>query len=149
MSPETQNIHCGIVGFGFIGPQHAEAMRRLGFVEVAAVCSDEPDILRCKAAQLRIPKVYDRYEDLLADPDIDVVDVVTPTHLHHTVAMAALRAGKRVIVDKPLALSSRQARELADTARERGLVNAVTFNYRYHPLVQQARVLVARGDIGP
>jgi predicted dehydrogenase len=149
MTPEIRNIRCGIVGFGFIGPQHAEAMRRLGFVEVAAVCSDQPDTLRRKAAQLRIPKVYARYEDLLADPAIDVVDVVTPTHLHHTVALAALRAGKHVIVDKPLALSSRQARELADTARERALVNAVTFNYRYHPLVQQARILVRGGEIGP
>jgi len=148
MTTSTREIRCGIVGFGFIGPQHAEAMRRLGFVNVAAICSDEPDVLRAKARQLSIPKVYDRYEDLIADDEIDVVDVVTPTWLHAPVAMAALRAGKHVIVDKPLALSAAQARELVDAAREAKVVNAVTFNYRYHPLVQHARVLISNGGLG-
>jgi predicted dehydrogenase len=123
-------------------------MRRLGFVDVAAVCSDEPEVTRRKAEQLGIPKVYERYEDLIADSDIDVVDIATPTFLHYPVAMAALRHGKHVIVDKPLALSTAQARELTAAARAAGVVNAMTFNYRYNPLVQHARVLVGRGDLG-
>ncbi len=148
MSGRARNIRCGIVGFGFIGPHHADAMRRLGFVDVAAVCSDEPEVARRKAEQLGIPKVYEHYEDLIADDDIDVVDIVTPTYLHYPIAMAALRRHKHVIVDKPLALSSAQARDLVNAAREAGVVNAVTFNYRYYPLVQHARVLVGKGELG-
>ncbi len=141
-------IRCGIIGFGFIGPQHAEAMRRLAFVDVAAVCSAEPEATRQKAAMLGIPKVYDNYEDLLDDPSIEVVDIVTPTRLHHPMALAAIARGKHVIVDKPLALSLDQAREMRDAAHAAGVVNAVTFNYRYHPLVQQARFMVRNGDAG-
>jgi predicted dehydrogenase len=148
MRADVRNVRCGLVGFGFIGPHHAEAMRRLGFVDVVAVCSDEPGTTRQKAAALRIPKFYDRYEELIADPEIDVVDIVTPTHLHDAVAMAALARRKHVIVDKPLALSTAQAKQLVESAREAGVVNAVTFNYRYHPLVQQARVMVSRGELG-
>ena len=141
-------IRCGIVGFGFMGPQHAEAIKRLGFVDVAAVCSTTPEVAREKAARLGISKVYANYEDLLDDPDIDVVDIVTPTRLHHPIAMAALSRGKHLIVDKPLASNLEQARQMLDAAAAAGIVHAVTFNYRYHPLVQQARIMVERGDLG-
>ncbi len=141
-------VRCGIVGFGFIGPQHAEAMRRLGFVDIAAVCSAEPDVAREKAARLGIPKVCENYEELLDDPSIEVIDIVTPTRMHHPIAMAAISRGKHVIVEKPMALGIDQAREMQDAAHVAGLVNAVTFNYRYHPMVQQARIMVARGDVG-
>lgn len=142
-------VRCGIVGFGFIGPQHAEAMKRLGFVDVAAVCSAEPEVSRAKAQRLGIPTVYEKYEDLLADPSIEAVDIVTPTRLHHPIAMAAIACGKHVIVDKPMALNVGQAREMLNAARAAGVVNAITFNYRYFPLVQQARIMVQRGDTGP
>jgi predicted dehydrogenase len=122
-------------------------MRRLGFVEVAAVCSNEP-ATREKAARLHIPRFYDNYEDLIADPEIDVVDIATPTYLHHPIAMAAMSRGKHVIVDKPLATTSTLAAEMVDAARAAGVVNAVTFNYRYNPMVQQARLMVAKGEIG-
>jgi predicted dehydrogenase len=141
-------IRCGIVGFGFMGPQHAEAIKRLGFVDVAAVCSTTPEVAREKAARLGISKVYANYEELVDDPEIDVVDIVTPTRLHHPIAMAALSRGKHLIVDKPLASNLEQARQMLDTASAAGIVHAVTFNYRYHPLVQQARIMVERGDLG-
>ncbi len=99
-----RSVRCGIVGFGFIGPQHAEAMRRLGFVDTAAVCSAEPEMARERASRLGIPKVYERYEDLLDDPTIEVIDIVTPTRMHHPIAMAAIARGKHVIVEKPMAL---------------------------------------------
>jgi predicted dehydrogenase len=144
----SRAVRCGIVGFGFMGPQHAEAMQRLGFVDVAAVCSTTPELAREKASRLGISKIYANYEDLLDDRDIEVIDIVTPTRLHHPIAMAALSRGKHVIVDKPLALNLEQAREMWDAARAAGVVHAVTFNYRYHPLVQQARVMVERGEVG-
>jgi predicted dehydrogenase len=142
-------VRCGIVGFGFIGPQHAEAMRRLGYVEVAAICSADPVKARQAATALGIPKVFDRYEDLLEDPSIEVIDIVTPTRMHHPIALAAIARGKHVIVEKPLALSLHQAKELRDAALAAGVVNAVTFNYRHHPMVQQARFMVKNGEVGP
>ncbi len=143
-----RSVRCGIVGFGFIGPQHAEAMRRLGYVEIAAVCSPNPEAAREKASRLGIPRVYERYQDLLDNPGIEVVDIVTPTRMHHPLALAAIARGKHVIVEKPLALSLNQARELRDAANAAGVVHAVTFNYRYHPMVQQARSMVMHGEVG-
>jgi predicted dehydrogenase len=142
-------IRCGLVGFGFVGPQHAEAMKRLGFVEVAAVCSAGSEDSREKAARLGIPRFYEKYQDLLDDDGIDVIDIVTPTRMHHPIAMAAIARGKHVIVDKPLALTLEQARELHNAARAARVVHAVTFNYRYYPMVQQARIMVAQGELGP
>ena len=143
-----KTIRCGIVGAGFIGPHHVEAMRRLGFVEVVALCGSNRATAQQKAAQLYIPKVYDDYEAFLADPDIEVVDITVPTHLHFSMALAALKAKRHVIVDKPLALNAAEAKQLVQAARRARVVNAVTFNYRGHPLVQQMRVRVGRGDVG-
>jgi predicted dehydrogenase len=142
-------IRCGIIGFGFAGAQHAEAMRRLGSVEIAAVCAGDVDRAREKARAWNIPVVYPTYQELLNDKSIEVVDIVTPTYLHHPIALAALREGKHVIVEKPLATKALEAHEMLEVARSSGLVHAVTFNYRFNPLVEQARVMVARGELGP
>ena len=123
-------------------------MRRLGFVDVAGVCTVDLEETRAKAAQYGIPRTFESFEQMVADPDIDVIDVVTPTYLHHPVAKAAIAAGKPVIIDKPLALTSAQAKDLMESAAEAGVVNALTFNYRFNPMVQQARLMIARGEIG-
>lgn len=141
-------LRYGIVGVGFVGPHHVEAVRRLGFVEIAAVADANLEIARRKAELLHVPKAYGSYQELVADPTIDVVDIATPTWLHHPAAMAVIGKGKHVIVDKPLAVTSAQAREMRDAARAARVVNAVTFNYRYHPVVQHARAMIARGEIG-
>src|ERR1700690_1431708 len=101
-----QLLRCGIVGFGFIGPHHADAIRRLGFVEVAAICTRGAADAERKAAEYHIPKAYSSYEALLEDPAIEVVDIATPTRLHCEIALAAITRGKHVIVDKPLALNA-------------------------------------------
>jgi predicted dehydrogenase len=141
-------IRCGIVGFGFVGPHHLDAMRRLGFVEVTAVCTQHAEQAAEKAKQFHVPKAYGDYRELLADPEIDVVDIVTPTCMHHPIALAALSSGKHVIVDKPMALNAAQAREMSLAAERAGAVAAVTFNIRYNPVVQQARFMVQSGELG-
>jgi predicted dehydrogenase len=123
-------------------------MRRLGNVDVVAVASPHPERIRSKADRLGMTKLYSNFEELLDDPEIDVVDIATPTYLHHPMAMQAIARRKHVIVDKPLAMNAVEAEQLVKAAGDAGVVNAVTFNYRYNPLVQQARVMVARGDIG-
>src|SRR5262249_53801360 len=143
-----KKIRAGLIGAGFVGPLHVEAARRLGYVEFIAVASSTKESASRKADRLTIDRAYAGYEELLADDDAQVVHVCTPNYLHRPVVKAAIRAGKHVICDKPLAMTAAEAKELRDDAQSRGVVNAVTFNYRFNPLVQQARSTVAKGGIG-
>lgn len=144
-----RRLGMGLVGPGFIATHHIDAVRRLGYVDVVALASDNVASARVKADDLSIPKVYGDFNELLADPDIHVVHNTTPSFMHHPINLAAIRAGKHIISDKPLALTPEQCLELRDAAAEAGVVNAVTFNYRGNPLVQQARAMVAADEIGP
>lgn len=141
-----QRIQAGIIGTGFIGPAHIEALRRLGNVEVAAVAERGQDLAERKAKELSIPKAYGDYHALLADPDIQVVHNCTPNHLHFEVNRDILAAGKHVVSEKPLAMNSTESRELVRLANEAGVVHAIDFNYRYMPLVQQARLMCQASD---
>ena len=96
-----------------------------------------------------MPTAYGSFEALIADPDVHVVHNTTPNHLHTPVIMAALARGKHVVSDKPLAVNAAEARALLDAAERAGVVHAVTFNYRGNPLVQQARAMIAAGELGP
>jgi predicted dehydrogenase len=138
----------GLVGAGFVGPHHIDAVRRLGFVDVVALAGSSDETARTKAQALGVPKSYGRYEALLDDPDVHVVHNTTPNHLHFPVISAALARGKHVVSDKPLAMSAADAKVLVDQAHRAGVVHAVTFNYRGSPLVQEARRRIASGDIG-
>ena len=141
-------IGMGLVGAGFVGPHHIDAVRRLGFVDVVAIASSNEESARGKAEALGVRKGYGSYQALLDDPEVQVVHNATPNHLHYEVTSAALARGKHVVSDKPLAMTSAQAKRLVDEARRAGVVAAVTFNYRGNPLVQQALLAIARGDIG-
>ena len=138
----------GIVGAGFVGPHHVDAVRRLGYVDVVAVAGSSQASADKKAEALGATRAYGSYEALLADPDIHVVHNATPNYLHYPVNAAAIAKGKHVVSDKPLAMTAEEARKLLDAANKAGIVHAVTFNYRGNPLVQEARVRIARGEIG-
>jgi len=141
-------IGMGLVGPGFVGAHHIDAVRRLGFVDVVAVAGSSETSARAKADALGVPKAYGRFEDLVADPDVHVVHNTTPNHLHVPVVSAALRAGKHVVSDKPLATTAADAHALLKLASDAGVVHAVTFNYRGNPMVQQARDMIAGGKLG-
>ena len=143
-----KRIGMGIVGAGFVGPHHIDAVRRLGYVDVVAVAGSNEESGRRKAEQLGARKGYGNYQALVEDPDVHVVHVATPNHLHYDVISAALAKGKHVVSDKPLAATAAQSKKLVEQARRAKVVAAVTFNYRGNPLVQQARHAIARGDIG-
>jgi predicted dehydrogenase len=142
-----ERIRVGIIGAGFIGPAHLEALRRLGFVDVVALATSGEESAAKKAKALSIPNHYGDYRDLI-DSDIDVVQITSPNNLHFPQARAALEAGKHVVCDKPLVLSSAESKILVELARNKGLVNAVTFNHRFYPLVQQSRALVRQAKLG-
>lgn len=140
-------IKVGIVGTGFIGPAHIEALRRLPNVEVAALCEVNIELAEAKAKQLGIARWY-TFEDLIAQEDIQSVHICTPNFLHYSQSKAALLAGKHVICEKPLAKDLAEAEELVALAAQSGLVNAVHFNLRYYPLVRQMKTMREKGDLG-
>jgi predicted dehydrogenase len=142
-----KKIKTAIVGTGFIGPAHLEALRRLPNIEVTALCEVNIELAKEKAAALGIPNAF-TFEEMLKQPDIDVVHICTPNFLHFPQSKAALLAGKHVICEKPLATKIEEAEELVALAKEKGLVNAVHFNLRYYPLVRQMRTMRENGDLG-
>jgi predicted dehydrogenase len=144
---DKASVRVGIVGTGFIGPAHLEALRRnnvnvVGLAEATAALAAE------KAASLGIGKSYESYQAMLADPGIDVVHLATPNYLHYPHAKAALEAGKHVICEKPLAMNSTESADLVRIAQKIGKVNVINFNIRFYPMVQQARTMVQKGEIG-
>ncbi|MBI5692306.1 MAG: Gfo/Idh/MocA family oxidoreductase [Verrucomicrobia bacterium] len=143
-----KKLRVGLVGFGFIGPHHLEAIRRTGLAEVVAIATQSTATARAKTASYGVEKSTGDWRTLVADPAIDVIDIATPTHLHAPIALAALAAGKHVIVDKPMALTSAEAKQMLAAARRAGLVHAVTFNIRYNVMLQHARAVIARGKLG-
>ena len=144
-----KKIGMGLVGPGFVGAHHIDAVRRLGYVDVVALAASSEASARRKADALGVPKAYGSFEALIADPDVHVVHNTTPNYLHGPVIMAALARGKHVISDKPLAMTGEEARRLWEAAANAGVVHAVTFNYRGNPLVQHARAMIAQNEIGP
>ena len=140
-------IKVGVVGTGFIGPAHIEALRRLPNVEVAALCEVTEELARQKAEGLGIERYY-TFDDLLKQDDITSVHICTPNFLHYAQSKAALLAGKHVVCEKPLAKDLSEAEELVQIAADSGLVNAVHFNLRYYPLVRQMKVMREKGELG-
>ena len=143
----SQTIKAAIVGTGFIGPAHLEALRRLPYVEVTALVEVNQELADEKAKMLGIPNAY-TFEDMLMQSDIDVVHICTPNFLHFAQAKAVLLAGKHVICEKPLAVKIDEAEELVALAAEKGLVNAVHFNLRYYPMVRQMKTMREKGELG-
>ena len=143
-----RRLRTGIIGGGFIGAQHVEAVRRLGYVDVAAIAGSSLDSARAGAKALQIERAYGSYAELLADPDIDVIHTCTPNMLHYQINRAALASGKHVISEKPLAMNARETASLVELADKSGRLAAVNFNHRGYPMVQQARAMVSAGQLG-
>ncbi len=141
------NLRAGVIGTGFIGPIHIEALRRLG-VPISAVCGSER--ARDLARQWGIPLAFTGYDAraLIESDKVDVVHITSPNRFHHEQALAALRAGKHCVCEKPLAIDSRETAEIVRAAARSPLVFAVNYNVRFYPAVLQLRAAVARGDLG-
>ncbi|MEO0384884.1 MAG: Gfo/Idh/MocA family oxidoreductase [Pseudomonadota bacterium] len=140
-------IGAAVIGTGFIGGVHIQALRRLG-VNVRGVLGSSPDRGQERAADLGVPKAYATLENLLADDTIDVVHVTSPNHAHYPQVKAILAAGKHVVCEKPLAMTSEQSAEMVELAKASGKVAAVCYNVRFYALNQQAHGMVQAGDLG-
>jgi predicted dehydrogenase len=142
------DITAAVIGAGFIGPVHVEGLRRIG-IRVKGIAGISPEEAQRAAATLGLSHAYRHVDELLADPEVQSVHLASPNRLHHTHALAALAAGKHVICEKPLAMTSAQTTELVKAWRERpAQVAAVNYNLRFYPLSIHARSLVRSGEIG-
>ncbi|MCS7167463.1 MAG: Gfo/Idh/MocA family oxidoreductase [Gemmatales bacterium] len=136
-----------LIGTGFIGPVHIEALRRLG-ITVRGVLGSSAEKSQLAAQRWHLERAYRSLDELLADPQVDVVHITSPNRFHYEQALRALQAGKHVVCEKPLALNSQQSRELVQRARDSGKVCAVCYNIRFYPLCQEARQRIAAGQLG-
>ncbi|HYH88915.1 MAG TPA: Gfo/Idh/MocA family oxidoreductase [Solirubrobacteraceae bacterium] len=143
----ASTLRAGIAGSGFIGAVHARSARRAG-ARITAVAASSPESAQTAARALGAERAFASAAELVEDPDIDVVHICTPNHLHLPLAEAALAAGKHVICEKPLALDAAGARRLVEAAAGTGLQAAVPFVYRYYPTVREARQRVRDESTG-
>jgi predicted dehydrogenase len=141
-------IKAAVFGTGFMGKVHTEAIRRLGNVEVAAVAASNQAAADKFAAALGIPHASADWKAIAADPEIDAVHICTPNDLHYPMVKAALEGGKHVLCEKPLTMTSAEASELVALAAAKNAANCVNHNLRFYPLVQQARSMIANGELG-
>jgi predicted dehydrogenase len=144
----VSDIGAGVIGTGVMGVAHTEALRRLG-VDVIGIVGSSPERARAKAAAVcALPRVYDSVEALLAEPAVRVVHVTSPNDVHAEQVRAVLAAGKHVVCEKPLGVSSLESADLLRLVEASGLVHAVCFNIRYYPHNQSAAAMVRDGRIG-
>jgi predicted dehydrogenase len=127
---------------------HVDAARRAGAV-VVGVSASTPERGRAAAAEFGVDRAFSSSEELVTSPDVDVVHICTPNDLHRPLTEQALRAGRHVICEKPLATTGADARALAELAADAGVVTAVPFVYRYHPMAAEARARARSGELGP
>lgn len=140
-------LQAAVIGAGFVGRAHIEALRRLPVTITGALCSS-PERGKEVCQSLGLPRAYQSLAELVSDTAVDVVHVCTPNHLHFEQVSTLLRAGKHVMCEKPLAMDTKQSAALCELARSEGRANGVAYNLRYYPLCQEAKSLIARGAIG-
>ena len=141
------SINAAIIGTGFMGPTHTEALRRLG-IRICGILASSPAKSEQVAQELGLPLGYASMDALLADAEVHVVHITTPNRLHFAMARAALEAGKHVLCEKPLAMTSTESAELVRIAAAAGVAAGVNYNMRFYPVNLEAHARVHRGDIG-
>lgn len=144
---QPRRARAAIVGTGFIGAVHVDALRRLG-VPVVGLLGSTQAKSAAKAAEWVVERAYGSYSELLSDDWVDVVHITSPNDQHFAQARDALLAGKHVVCEKPLAMTSTETGELAALAESTGLVAAVNFNVRFYPHVHEMRERIRGGSTG-
>lgn len=144
----SEPIRWGIISTGWIARQFARALKTLPQAELAAVGSRRQRTADAFGDEFGIPRRFGSYADLCSDPEVDVVYIGTPHSFHHRDALMALEADKHVLVEKAFTLNAREAREIIELAREKGLFAMEAMWTRFFPLMTRLRELLAEGEIG-
>ncbi len=154
MSERT--IGVGVVSLGWMGRLHSRSYRALAerFPELGAkvrlvVAADPVEATREAAvSQMGFERAVADYQELIDDPEVDVVSICSPNFLHREVALAAVKAGKPFWIEKPMGVNARESKDIAQAAAAAGLITAVGFNYRHTPAIEKARELIRGGRLG-
>jgi predicted dehydrogenase len=144
----VRRLRTAVIGTGFMGRVHLEALRRVEFVDIVAIAGRELASAKRLGAGFGVETAVEDYRELLDDATINAVHICTPNASHYQMAKDALLADKHVLCEKPLSVSVEEAKELVDLAQERSLRNCVCHNLRYYPMVQQMRCMREDGDLG-
>ena len=143
-----ERIRVGLIGVGGIADLHYLGYKGNPKAELYAICDIDEKLLQRRAIEWGAQKAYTDYHQLLADPTVDAVEVITPHHLHAPIGVAALEAGKHVSMQKPMAVNVAECDALIDTARRSGKLFRVFENFRYYPPLVRAKDLLDSGAIG-
>jgi predicted dehydrogenase len=147
MSNQTR-IRTAVIGTGFMGRVHLEALRRVPHVDVVEIAGTSLEKAKALGAGYGVVNATGDWRDIMADPSIDAVHITTPNDSHFPIAKAAFEAGKHVLCEKPLALTVAEARTLTELQTAKKLRGALCHNLRYYPMVQQIRAMREAGELG-
>ncbi|WP_072523731.1 Gfo/Idh/MocA family protein [Clostridium sp. Marseille-P3244] len=141
-----KQYRAAVIGAGFIGSVHTEMLRRLGNVEVCALC-DAVDVEK-KAVAMNIPHAYSDYRALIDEEKPDVIHICTPNNTHYDIAKYAIEKGVHIVCEKPFTTTVEEAQELVNLAKEKGIKGVVNFHNRLYPMVNEMHRAVADGEVG-
>ena len=141
-------LRAALVGVGRIADMHYLGYSATPMAELVAICDSDPDLLKRRASEWGVEKTHTDFDQLLEDPAVDAVDIITPHYLHAPMTIAALEAGKHVTVQKPMALSVADADAMIEAAERTGRLLRVIDNYRFHPPFVRAKQILESGGIG-
>ena len=143
-----KKVRIGIIGCGTIGTVHTEAYLKVENAEIVAMCDILPDRVKEKAEKYKIAKTYTDYKELLADPEIDAVSVCVPNDMHAPIAIAALEAGKNVMLEKPMTLNQKLAQDIIDARDKSGKILQMGMVWRQTPEAEVVKEAIEKGNLG-
>ena len=141
-----KQLRVGVIGIGFIGAAHVEALRRLGYVDVVAVANHNNGAQ--KAKELFVEHGYDDYREMIDKESLDAVHICTPNNTHYEMAMYAMEHAVNVMLEKPFTMTIEEAEKLCSYAKEYQIVTGVNHSLRMNPQVQQMKAMVQSGEVG-
>ena len=151
----TRTLNVGMVGYGFMGRAHSNAYKQVGQffpsgtkLHLQAVCARDAAKAQAFATQWGYESVETDWRQLVARPDIDIVDICTPNNLHHDIALAAAAAGKMILCEKPLSMTAADGKAMVEAVEAAGVANMVWYNYRRIPAVHTRQAADRRGAAG-
>jgi predicted dehydrogenase len=153
--PKKRVLNVGLIGYKFMGKAHSNAWRQAprffdlpADVHLKTICGRDERAVHHAAKQFGWDHAETDWRQIIADPEIDIVDICTPNDTHSEIAIAAARAGKAILCEKPLARTVQEAQKMTASVKRAGVPNMVCHNYRRIPAIALAREMIERGEIG-
>jgi predicted dehydrogenase len=143
-----KRIKTAIIGSGFMGGTHLEALQRIGGVEVVMIASDDVKNGKSLVDKFSVQEFSTDWKKAIANSDVDVIHNCTPNHLHFEINKAAVKNNKHIISEKPLTVNSKQSAGLLQLLKKHNVVNAINFNYRFYPIIQHAKSMIDQREVG-